>query len=460
MKTPVFSSPAARSSPRRAAVRFAYSRTSSFPIRSTSGCSGADDEERRAEQRVRPRREDRDVDVQLLQPEQDLGALGASDPVALDRLRALGPRAALGQVVAQQLVRVRGDLEEPLLQVPRLDQRAAAVAAAVDDVLVRHDRLVVRAPVHRRPLSVRQAALEEPQEQPLRPPVVRGVVGRDLAIPVDHPAEPAHLRTDGGDVPLDDLARVTSLPDRRVLGRQPEGVPTHRAQHVPPTPAANVGDDVAHRVVEDVPHVQRPGGVRQHLQLVPVRARRASSGGGFGVEKARSSSQTRCHFASIVCGSYLSMGHKKASRGRGRGKLTAASAAFASWPTPEKLASSLLTIPARHSGETPRKESDGGVQVVKVWEVPDQGEDSATTRSSSRYGPMRNDLGCRRTVASASPLRRGTCGREGHRHRRRLFSLLRPPRRVGDNEVVDPGAVDRDPRVAHPKRRVRCGSWR
>src|SRR5919201_2726075 len=43
-------------------------------------------------------------------------------------------------------------------------------------------------------------------------------------------------------------------------------------------------------------------------------------GGGFGVWKMRSASQTRCHFASIACGSYRSItssGNKKASRSRG-----------------------------------------------------------------------------------------------------------------------------------------------
>ncbi len=41
MKTPVFSSSVARSSPRLAAVRRAYSLTSSVPNSSTNGCSGA-----------------------------------------------------------------------------------------------------------------------------------------------------------------------------------------------------------------------------------------------------------------------------------------------------------------------------------------------------------------------------------------------------------------------------------
>ena len=88
------------------------------------------DEERRAEQRVRPGREDGDVQVELLVPEDDLGALRAADPVRLDRLRPLGPVDQLQ--VLQQLIGVGGDLEEPLLHVPRDHRGAAAVALAVD----------------------------------------------------------------------------------------------------------------------------------------------------------------------------------------------------------------------------------------------------------------------------------------------------------------------------------------
>src|SRR6266542_2682978 len=53
-------------------------------------------------------------------------------------------------------------------------------------------------------------------------------------------------------------------------------------------------------------------------------------GCGFGVWKARSSSQTRCHFSSIGFGSYLSMGTKKPLTSRGRGKLSATWIAWAS----------------------------------------------------------------------------------------------------------------------------------
>ena len=141
---------------------------------------GREDEERRAEQRVGPRREDGHVLVELLDAEDDLAALGAADPVALHRQHALGPRLEQRHLV-EQPVGVVGDLEHPLLEVARLDLGAAALAAAVDHLLVREHGLVVRAPLDRRRLAVGEPGLVELEEEPLRPAVVLGLVGRDLA---------------------------------------------------------------------------------------------------------------------------------------------------------------------------------------------------------------------------------------------------------------------------------------
>ena len=238
------------------------------------------DEEGRAEQRVRPGREYRDVQVELLVAEEHLGPFRTADPVALDRLRPLGPVDQLQ--VGQQLIRIRGDPEEPLLHVPSDHRSAAAIALAVDHVLARDDGLVVRAPEDRSRLPVREPGLEELQEQPLRPAVVLDVVGRDLAVPVDDPAQALHLRPDVRDVALDDLPRMSALTDGRVLRGQAERVVAHRAQDVPAGAPAVMGDDVPQRVVQDVPHVQRPRGVRQHLEHVelPRRLGRRARGSG------------------------------------------------------------------------------------------------------------------------------------------------------------------------------------
>ena len=147
---------------------------------------GREDEEGRAVERVGPRREDGDVLVQLLDPEEDLGALGAADPVPLPRLDRLGPVDRL-EVVEQRL-RVVGDPEEPLLHQARLDLDAAPLAAPVAHLLVREHGLVVRAPLDGRGLPVRKAALEEAQELPLLPAVVVRLVGRESGDPSRTPS--------------------------------------------------------------------------------------------------------------------------------------------------------------------------------------------------------------------------------------------------------------------------------
>ena len=143
-------------------------------------------EERGAEERVGARREDRVVDAELLAAEGDLGALRAPDPVLLHRDDVRGPVDRL-QVV-EQAVGVVGDAEEPLLELAHLHLRAAALAAAVDHLLVRQHRGVLRAPVDRGLLAVGEALLEQAQEDPLRPAVVARLVGAELAVPVDRDA--------------------------------------------------------------------------------------------------------------------------------------------------------------------------------------------------------------------------------------------------------------------------------
>ncbi len=243
---------------------------------------GRQSEERRTEQRVRPCREDGQLLPAPVDGERDPGALRAADPVALHRQHALGPRLERVHLVEQR-VGVLGDLEEPLGQAPRLDLGAAALAAAVDHLLVREHRLVVRAPLDGRLAPVGEPALEELQEQPLRPAVVLGLGGRDLARPVDRPPHPLHLAADRLDVAVRDLAWVAALLDRRVLGVQTERVVAHRAQHGESLPTPDVREDVAQRVVEDVPHVEIAGRVRKHLERRMSRAsRRPPSGPGSG----------------------------------------------------------------------------------------------------------------------------------------------------------------------------------
>jgi len=144
--------------------------------------------------------EDRVVDAQVRAVEVHLRALGAAYPVALHRDHVRRPVDRLE--VVQQAVRVVGDLEEPLLELADLHFAAAALAVAVDHLLVGEHGLVDRAPVHRRLLAVGETLLEQLGEDPLGPAVVLRMVGGDLARPVDRDAPFHELAAELLDRPL------------------------------------------------------------------------------------------------------------------------------------------------------------------------------------------------------------------------------------------------------------------
>ena len=81
-------------------------------------------------------------------------------------------------------------------------------------------------------------ALEELEEDPLRPPVVAGSVVCDLVAPVDHQADALELRAEVLDVARDQLGGVRPDLEREVLGVDAEGVEAQRLEDVVALPAA------------------------------------------------------------------------------------------------------------------------------------------------------------------------------------------------------------------------------
>ena len=198
-----------------------------------SGWSGAMRHEARAEQRVGPGGEDLErARSRPIDREADAGARrsGRSSCSCISRTFS-GQRSRPVQGV-EQLVGVGGDPEEPLRQLAPLDQRARAPAAAVDHLLVGEHGLVDRVPVDPALLAVDQAALEHVEEHRLLVAVVGGIAGGDLARPVERQAHRLELVAHLGDVGVGPGRRMDALGHRGVLGRQAEGVPAHRMQHV------------------------------------------------------------------------------------------------------------------------------------------------------------------------------------------------------------------------------------
>ncbi len=251
---------------------------------------GRDGAERHAHDRVGARGEDEQLAV-LDRPsvgaadvvqEGEAHAVALADPVLLHRLDALGPAGQAGAHGRQQLVGVLRDLQVVAGDLALLDRRARAPAAAVDDLLVGEHGLVDRVPVDDLRAPLGDAGFEHLQEQPLVPAVVLGPAGGDLAAPVDGQPERLHLRLHVRDVVVGPLRRRHAVLHGRVLGRQPEGVPAHRHQHVHALHAQLAREHVVDGVVAHVPHVQLAAGVGQHragVVLLRLRRRLADAPG-------------------------------------------------------------------------------------------------------------------------------------------------------------------------------------
>ena len=141
--------------------------------------------------------------------------------------------------------------------VPQRSQRPSITCSLASTVCV------LGAPVDRGLLAVGQALLEQLQEEPLRPAVVRAARGcRTRASSRSRRPSARNWRAELRDRRLGRLARVLAGLDRVVLGRQAERVVAHRVQHAHAVAAAVVRDRVADRVDLQVADVRLADGVR------------------------------------------------------------------------------------------------------------------------------------------------------------------------------------------------------
>ena len=103
--------------------------------------------------------------------------------------------------------------------------------------------------------------------------VVARIAGGDLAAPVQRQAHGLELALHRLDVGIGPVARIDLVVARGVFGRQAEGVPAHRMQHVAAHGAAEARHHVAHRIVAHMAHMDAARRIREHLQHVIFRAR-------------------------------------------------------------------------------------------------------------------------------------------------------------------------------------------
>ncbi len=199
-----------------------------------------------------------------------LRALAAADPVAL---LGLHPVDKVHMVKAvQQLLRIGGDFQHPLIFNLADDLGAAALTFAVNDLLVGQTALAGRTPVDGHLALVGQSVFVQLKKNPLRPAVIIRVGGIDLPRIVERETEFFQLLPEMVNVRFGDLGGMNMILNGIVLRRQAEGIPADGIQDVIALHAALSGDDVQRRVGARMPDMQtRTGGVREFNQAVVFR---------------------------------------------------------------------------------------------------------------------------------------------------------------------------------------------
>jgi hypothetical protein len=232
------------------------------------GVLGRDGEEGHPEHRIRAGGEHRQLQVRMpLDGEIDLGADGLADPVALLDEHGVRPaRQLIG--VLEQFLGVRGDAHVPLRQFLLDHRRTGAPALAVDHLFVGEHGVEAGRPVHQRGFAVDQALLDQIEEDVLLARGIAGIRAGELARPGVAEAHALELTAHVGDVLVGPFLGVGAALDRRLLGRQAEGVPAHRMQDVETAHALVTRHRVTDGVVAHVPHVQLARGVGEHLEHV------------------------------------------------------------------------------------------------------------------------------------------------------------------------------------------------
>ena len=186
--------------------------------------------------------------------EGDFHAFRTANPVALHRFHGVRPVIQVIQVT-QQFVSVSGDFDEPLWDLFTLNFGIAAPAAAVNNLFVRQDGLVVRAPVHRRGFLVYQTFFVQFGEELLFPTVVFRGAGRQLTAPVVTKAQHFELVFHVSDVVVRPRCWRGVVLNRSAFRRQTECIPANGLQYVFAQHALVAGDHVTDGVVTYVAHV-------------------------------------------------------------------------------------------------------------------------------------------------------------------------------------------------------------
>ena len=194
-------------------------------------------------------------------------AMALADPIGLHGTNLFGP--AIERVeFCQKFLGIGGNAHEPLGDFLPDHGGVATPAAALDDLLVGQDRMVVGAPIDGRGLLVNQVLFQELQEEPLLPAIIFRRAGRQLALPVIAKAQLLELTLHVSDVFVGPVRRMNALAHGGVFGRKPKSIPAHGLKHVFSQHPLVTRHDIPDGVVSDMAHVQSATRIGEHRQAI------------------------------------------------------------------------------------------------------------------------------------------------------------------------------------------------
>src|SRR4030042_1829844 len=220
---------------------------------------------------VLPGGEDLDRFLRILQWEKDLCADRFSDPVPLHREDPLRPS---GKFFAprQEVLRIMGDLEEPLLQIllctPRVIGMPPPAGPVSHYLLIGQNGLADLTPVNRGPFLIGQPFLIHLQEKELLPSIIRGVTGRKFPIPIITEAHSLQLPLHILDILIGPFGGMDAMFDGRILCRHAKGIPGHGMKDIEPFHLLVTGGHIADGVIAHVTHVNLARWIRKHPKKI------------------------------------------------------------------------------------------------------------------------------------------------------------------------------------------------
>ena len=220
-----------------------------------------------AEYRVRSRREHFEFDVAVFDLKFDFAAVTSANPVLLHKFGLFGPVEFVYAI--EQFIGVRGDFEEPLIEVLVRYLTSASFANAALRLLVGKHGVAGRTPVYGCFLAVGESFFVELKEHPLRPLVVVGHTGFDFVVPIVHCADALELSFHRGDVFQRAFLGVNTRLYGVVFGGQSECVESHRLENLVALHTLEARKSVGRSVVVPVSRMKfRPRRIGKHFETI------------------------------------------------------------------------------------------------------------------------------------------------------------------------------------------------